>query len=111
MLGPVCLALGLIAGQAAPAPDGVRRATAVPAIHHLVPWFIIGFLALAAARAGGLIPAAWVGPSATASTWLTIVSMAALGLGVDLRASPPPARGSPPPSPCRFSPLASSPSA
>ena len=85
MLGPVCIALGLIAGQAAPGPAGARRAAAVPAIHHLAPWFIVGFLALAAARAGGLIPAAWVGPSAVVSTWLTIVSMAALGLGVDLR--------------------------
>ena len=50
-----------------------------------MPWFIIGFIALAAARSFGLIPGAFLAPMATATTLLTVVSMAALGLGVDVR--------------------------
>lgn len=51
----------------------------------IVPWFIIGFLVLSLARSTGMIPSAWLGPINTVSTSLTIVSMAALGLGVDVR--------------------------
>ena len=78
MLGPVCLGLALLQGRS-------ERAAPALKIHHLVPWFIVGFLALAAARSANLVPMAWVAPSREASGWLTIVSMAALGLGVDLR--------------------------
>lgn len=78
MLGPVCLGLALIHGR------GERSASTLK-VHHLVPWFIVGFLALAAARSAGVVPMAWAGPSREVSGWLTIVSMAALGLGVDLR--------------------------
>ena len=94
MLGPVCLVLALIAGGAADGPEfddeapvaNVRaKRAALPPVHHLVPWFIVGFLALAAARSAGLTPTAWVAPSASVAGWLTIVSMAALGLGVDVR--------------------------
>jgi uncharacterized membrane protein YadS len=52
---------------------------------HLVPWFIVGFLLLAAMRSLDLIPHVFLKPMATAVSWLTIVSMAALGLGVDVR--------------------------
>jgi uncharacterized membrane protein YadS len=51
----------------------------------LVPWFILGFLALATLRSLGLIPDDWVAPLARIAGFLTIVSMAALGLGVDVR--------------------------
>lgn len=93
MLGPVVLALSLlynrlgrhsnypIVDDNAPRhPSGVR-----PPLHHLVPWFIVGFLAVAAVRSAGLIPEAALHPLSVAATWLTIVSMAALGLGVDVR--------------------------
>jgi uncharacterized integral membrane protein (TIGR00698 family) len=52
---------------------------------HLVPWFIVGFLLLAVMRSFDLIPHSFLKPMATAVSWLTIVSMAALGLGVDVR--------------------------
>lgn len=51
-----------------------------------VPWFIIGFLALAGLRSTGVIPTSWVEPTRELSTWLTVGAMAALGLGVDLKA-------------------------
>jgi len=77
MLGPVCVMLALAGGS--------ERA-ATPPLHKLVPWFIIGFLALVAARSAGLIPHAALGPIAGAATLLTVISMAALGLSTDLAA-------------------------
>ena len=76
LLGPVILVLGLAGGKAAASRPGLGR---------LVPWFIVGFLAMMALRSAGLIPEAALPPIAAASTLLTLVSMAALGLMVDLR--------------------------
>jgi uncharacterized membrane protein YadS len=52
----------------------------------LVPWFIVGFLGLAALRSGGMIPHEALAPAASVANLLTVVSMAALGLDTDLRA-------------------------
>jgi uncharacterized membrane protein YadS len=84
MLGPVCLALSFAAPHLATGsrkvPTGER-----PGLTRLVPWFILGFLSLVACRSLGLIPAPALAPISQAATFLTIVSMAALGLGVDVR--------------------------
>ena len=86
MLGPVVLLLSLFARglreAADPAPG--RIDTRID-LHHLVPWFIVGFLGVAALRSFGLIPDARLGPVAAVAGWLTTVSMAGLGLGVDVR--------------------------
>ena len=93
MLGPVVLVLSLFAGRlregaAADAPGGAARhrpgPTRVPA-HQLLPWFIVGFLLAALARSLGLVPAALLPKMAWLTAALTTVSMAALGLGVDVR--------------------------
>ena len=87
MLGPVVLCASLFAGRL----DGARPAGDVapvrkrPALHELVPWFIVGFLLVAAARSFGAIPAALLAPLAHIAAILTTVSMAGLGLGVDVR--------------------------
>jgi len=75
MLGPVVFVLSLASGKA-----GGKR----PALHRLVPWFILGFLAMLAARSAGLIDAELAAIMGKAATVLTILSMAALGLGIDL---------------------------
>ena len=81
MLGPLVLALSLgMSGRAA--AGGSRR---LPPLGRLVPWFIVGFLALATLRSLGLVPEAALAPIATTATFLTVISMAALGLGVDMR--------------------------
>ena len=49
-----------------------------------VPWFIAGFLLLAAARSLGVIPTGVAGAVREVSRWLTVAAMAALGLGVDV---------------------------
>ena len=46
-----------------------------------MPWFIV----VALLRTAGLIPMSIVGPTAMVANLLTTVSMAALGLGVDIR--------------------------
>ena len=50
-----------------------------------ISWFIVGFVVLAAVRATGVLPPALVIWARIVSGALTIVAMAALGLGVDVR--------------------------
>jgi uncharacterized membrane protein YadS len=52
----------------------------------LVPWFIVGFLLMLLVRSLGLIPAIVVAPLTATAALLTTLAMAALGLGVDVRA-------------------------
>ncbi len=61
-------------------------------LHKLVPWFIVGFLALAALRSANLRPTAALASAATAANLPTIISMAALDLGTDLKVVARPAR-------------------
>lgn len=93
MLGPVVLALSVLASRLReetdePAPHitaGDRPKQGRIALHQLVPWFIVGFLALAGLRSANLIPHTALAPVSTAANMLTIIAMAALGLGVDVR--------------------------
>ncbi len=77
MLLPVALWYSLKRGL-----QGKKR----PALSQLVPWFIAGFLVLAVLRTLGIVPAAPASTLREISRLLTVVAMAALGLGVDLRA-------------------------
>ena len=51
----------------------------------MVPWFIIGFLVLAGFRSFEMLSDDVVVPLLKVASLLTVVSMAALGLGVDVR--------------------------
>ncbi len=82
MLGPVVVALSLMAPHF---PGDVPTPRGRPSLARLVPWFIIGFLVLATARSAGLVPEIAIRPIAATSGFLTVVAMAALGLGVDVR--------------------------
>jgi len=79
MLGPVVLGLSLAQHRQG---AGETR----PALSRLVPWFIIGFVLAGAARTIGIIPASAAVPLREVATQLTVLSMAALGLAVDVRA-------------------------
>lgn len=83
MLGPVCLVLSL----ATPSTGGDGPAGAVTGARRprLVPWFLVGFLLLAACRLLGLVPVGVAAPLGDGAAFLTVISMAALGLGADLR--------------------------
>ncbi len=78
MLGPVVIGLSLAMGR-----DGATRPGF--SLNRFVPWFIIGFLTLAALRSTGLIPDMVLQAIMPLATILTVISMAALGLGVDLK--------------------------
>ncbi|MBV8471245.1 MAG: putative sulfate exporter family transporter [Burkholderiaceae bacterium] len=87
MLGPVVLALSLLT-RAGGGPD--KMGTPGPAgraarLEQLVPWFIVGFLLMVGARSAGFVPLAAAHALARVSGVLTVMSMAALGLGVDIR--------------------------
>ncbi len=84
MLGPVMLALSLGTSRLSAEAGGGSKAGGL-AIRQLVPWFITAFLGLASLRSAGGIPQAALSPIAETANVLTIVSMAALGLGVDVR--------------------------
>lgn len=86
MLGPVVLLISL--GTAETRRDDAARIKgrlSALRLSRLVPWFIIGFVALAGARSLGWVPHAALAPVTQTAGLLTIVAMAALGLSVDLR--------------------------
>jgi Predicted membrane protein len=85
MLGPVVLGVALWHRNETADSVGTVKSTRFD-LARFVPWFITGFLALAVLRSTGVIPEAWIVPTRSLSTWLTVGAMAALGLGVDLRA-------------------------
>lgn len=79
MLGPVIFTLGILQGKAA------RREGRATSHRNLVPWFIIGFMAVVVLRSLGLIPLEIVTILLTISSALTVIAMAGLGLSVDIR--------------------------
>ena len=81
MLGPIVVGLSLLA----PRLHGGAPGKTTVGFFRLVPWFILGFLALSVLRSLDIVPATVVGPLTAITGFLTVVSMAALGLGVDVR--------------------------
>lgn len=91
MLGPIVVALSLFVARprkastkTGTAGQGTAKAASISPFK-LVPWFIIGFLVLAALRSFQLVPDIAIAPVTKTAAILTVVSMAALGLGVDVR--------------------------
>jgi uncharacterized integral membrane protein (TIGR00698 family) len=82
MLGPVVLFFALRHRK----ERGTTEAQPRFSLTRFVPWFIIGFLLLAALRSAGVLGDHWATEARTTSVWLTVAAMAALGLGVDVRA-------------------------
>lgn len=93
MLGPIVLGLSLLTRRLRDEPDepmphvtaGDRPKPGRLPLRKMVPWFIIGFVGLAALRSGSLLPGPALAPIAMVANLLTVVSMAALGLGTDLK--------------------------
>jgi uncharacterized membrane protein YadS len=75
LLGPLVVAMSLVSH---------RKATTKRS--QMIPWFIIGFVVFAVARSTGVFSAEVIDRIRQVATWLTIVAMAGLGLGVDIRA-------------------------
>lgn len=84
MLGPVVACIAVLArnfrnDQSASSTQGKRS------VFKAVPWFVAAFFAMAALRSLSLIPDNAISPLQKTASLLTVLSMAALGLGVDLR--------------------------
>lgn len=78
MLGPVLLILGF-------SRRGGRATAGGFHLGQILPWFIVGFAAAMGLRSAGAIPDGLVPPLAEASSALTVLAMAGLGLTVDIR--------------------------
>ncbi|MBB5073391.1 putative integral membrane protein (TIGR00698 family) [Bartonella callosciuri] len=76
MLGPVIFILSIIYH---------RSAQTRFRLHTLIPWFIPGFILVMLIRSSNLIPEAALNPIKFMTQLFTVISMAALGLGVDIR--------------------------
>ena len=82
MLGPIVAGLSLLMARRTTARnDGLRSGS----LQLLVPPFILAFIGLAAVHSLGWLPEAMAAPARDASGLLTVLAMAGLGLGVDLR--------------------------
>jgi uncharacterized integral membrane protein (TIGR00698 family) len=89
MLGPLVVLLSLAVRRKASPHGDAAELTAGPGPRLLgrhLPWFITGFLLLASLNSLGVLPSALLAPLGLAAGGLTIMAMAALGLGVDVRA-------------------------
>ncbi|WP_337268294.1 YeiH family protein [Oryzifoliimicrobium ureilyticus] len=78
MLGPVVMVLGFTRRK----EQRLNKAWKGAAV---IPWFIAGFVVLMLVRSAGWIPQGALDPMRSLSTFLTTISMAALGLSVNLR--------------------------
>lgn len=76
MLGPVIFMLALLFGKKSETDFKFSK---------MIPWFIIGFIVMMGLRSLHAIPEFLLSPLHSITTLFTIISMAALGLGVDIR--------------------------
>ncbi len=83
MLGPVVACIAVSARSLR--GDRSPGASEPNSFFKTVPWFIVGFFVFATLRSLSLIPNMAIFPLQKTASVLTIMSMAALGLGVDLR--------------------------
>jgi uncharacterized membrane protein YadS len=106
MIIPICLGLAALARRRAATADagasgdagmrsgtrgvpgadrsGKRSRTVPVRVGRLVPWFLVGFLVLAAVNTAGLLPAAAHGPLGTLAAFLITLALSAIGLSTDL---------------------------
>jgi uncharacterized integral membrane protein (TIGR00698 family) len=81
-LGPMIIVLGLLhrgSGDEAPSQTMWERTKLY------VPWFVAGFLVLAALRSAGVVPEGTGDDAKVLSKLLFVVAMVGLGIGVDLK--------------------------
>jgi uncharacterized integral membrane protein (TIGR00698 family) len=86
MIIPVCVGLSALAARRPGTNSCVQPSamTTVAGRLRLVPWFLIGFLLVAAANSLGLVPAGTHAPLHGASVFLITVALAAIGMSTDI---------------------------
>jgi uncharacterized integral membrane protein (TIGR00698 family) len=84
MLGPVTVVVSMLANKLTQSEQsGTGRRSA--GLSLMPPLFILGFLMMSALRSADVIPEVVLHPMAATASTMTVISMAALGLGVDAR--------------------------
>jgi uncharacterized integral membrane protein (TIGR00698 family) len=96
MIIPICLGLARLTARRqrpAPSPHGHAAASApargqrvVRRVLKLVPWFLIGFVLVAAVNSAGIIPAGAHVPLEHSSVFLVSVALSAIGLSTNVAA-------------------------
>ena len=82
MIVPVTVAVAAVTARRQSSVE--ERASPVP-ITRLIPWFLIGFLAVAGINSLGWIPRSAHAPLQTISVYLITLALAAIGLSTDIR--------------------------
>lgn len=84
MIIPICLGLAAL-GRGGSDDDGSGRGSGlVRRVTRLVPWFLVGFVVLAAVNSLGWVPSGARGPLRDASVFLITLALTAIGLRTDL---------------------------
>jgi len=86
MIIPITLALAALTGRRTTPHTTPRRAPTRGRTLGLVPWFLVGFLLMAAVNSTGAVPTAAGAPIAAVSTFLITVALAGIGLSTDVAA-------------------------
>lgn len=89
MIIPICLVLTALTRRREPAAAGAAGAGwqwAVLRVVRLVPWFLVGFLLVAAANSAGLVPGATHHVLAQLSLLLITLALTGIGLSTDVAA-------------------------
>lgn len=84
MIIPICLGLGVLASDGA--TTSAQRPHLLRRTVRLVPWFLVGFLLVAAANTAGVVPAAVQPLTQQVSVFLITVALSAIGLSTDVAA-------------------------
>jgi uncharacterized integral membrane protein (TIGR00698 family) len=86
LLGPLVLVLALRERRRRSAVSAAAASTTMAGGGALVPWFVVGFLVAGALRSAGVVSPGAGDAARSGARVLTVLAMAALGLGVDVRA-------------------------
>ena len=94
MIIPICLGLAALTARRTAAPDAPAPDAPAPGqpglsparLLRLVPWFLIGFVAVAAVNSAGIIPPAAHNPLQHTSVFLVAVALSAIGLSTNVSA-------------------------
>ena len=83
---PITLVLAAVTRRHDQSPGVPRPARGVWDVVRLVPWFLVGFVAMAALNSLGLVPAAAHPPLSATAGYLIAVALSGIGLSVDFAA-------------------------
>ncbi|MER6980532.1 putative sulfate exporter family transporter, partial [Streptomyces carpinensis] len=80
---PVCLGLAALTRRHARTARHEGGGAGPVRVGRLIPWFLVGFLVLAAVNTAGLVPSAAHGPLNTLAVFLITVALSAIGLSTE----------------------------